>query len=145
MGASLDGRVSYETLVARVYGGYLALQAVLGIVLWIALATTPTVQEWFELVPAAPATTDSFAFADLGIAVVGSGLGSWAVWNRRRWAVPATAFTAGAMVYPTAYLMGWVALTSETPVALAVMLPASSLTCWIAYQVYRNAPGPRTG
>jgi hypothetical protein len=122
----------------RLYGGYLVVQAVLGVMLWIGIATSTTVRSGFELMADRPWVTDSFLYPDLLVTVVGSGLSAWGVLGGRQWAVPVVAFTAGSVVYPTIYLFGWVARQSEGQVALAVMLLVSMLTGWIAWQTYRS-------
>jgi hypothetical protein len=131
-------RTTYDQTVDRMYGGYLAVQAVCGVLLWIATDSSDAVREVFELVAAEPAVTDAFKYADLGIAVVGSALGAYAVFTRASWAVPITAFTAGALTYPTVYLVAWVAETGENTGALAVMVPVTTLTCLVAFQVWRR-------
>ena len=47
------------------------------------------------------------------------------------------AFTAGAIVYPTLYLVGWVSFTESGSLCLAIMVPASIFTGWVSYQVWR--------
>jgi hypothetical protein len=127
----------------RVYSTYLAAQAVLGIVLWVALASSSTVRSWIELVPERREVTDAFGFADIGLIVTGSALGSWAVHGNKSWAVPVVAFTAGAVVYPTVYLLAWVNYTNGVGViGLGLMVVVSTLTCWTAYQVWKiSRPG----
>ena len=46
-------------------------------------------------------------------------------------------FTAGAIVYPTLYLIGWVSFAHTGSLCLAVMVPTSTLTCWVAYQTWK--------
>jgi hypothetical protein len=121
----------------RVYAGYLAAQAALGVIWWITLATSGTVRSWFELMPGNHAVMDAFVFADVGVVVVGSAVSAWAIERDAPWAVPAVAFTAGGIVYPTLYLVGWVGFTGEGSPLLAAMLATSTLTVWIAYQVWR--------
>jgi hypothetical protein len=123
----------------RVYAGYLILQAVTGVALWVTWATSSTVRGWFELMPERHAVMDAFVFADLGLAVVGSALAAWAVGWGKSWAVPVVAFTAGTVMYPTLYLIDWVAMTGSGSLCLAVMVPAATLTSWIAYEVWRAA------
>ena len=122
---------------ARVYALYLAAQAVVGVLLWIAYAASPTVRGWFELLPSHRPVTDAFALADLLVAVVASAVSAWGVDRERTWAVPAVAFTAGAMVYPTFYLIAWVSYAGSGRAALTIMLAPATLTCWIAYQTWR--------
>ncbi|HVN51495.1 MAG TPA: hypothetical protein VMT43_08685 [Acidimicrobiales bacterium] len=120
----------------RIYAAYLAAQAIVGLLLWIAYATSGRVRGWFELLPSHRPVTDSFALADVLVAVVASALSAWAVDRSRSWAVPAVAFTAGAMVYPTFYLIAWVSLSGTGRAALTIMLAPATLTCWIAYQTW---------
>jgi hypothetical protein len=129
---------TYDETVDRMCGGYLALQAVCGILLWIGVDSSATVREWFEIVPAQPAVTDAFKWADLSVAVVGSALGAYGVFTRAPWTVPVAAFTAGALVYPTAYLVAWVAITGDNTVALAVMIAPSTLSCLVAFRLWRR-------
>jgi hypothetical protein len=132
--------VDWQARADRLYAGYLTAQAVLGIVLWVVLLASPAVREGFELVPERRLVTTTFVFGDIGIIVIGSAIGAWGIRERAPWTVPAVAFTAGAVMYPTLYLIGWVALTGTGSAGLAVMVPVSTLTCWVAYRVYRDAP-----
>jgi len=122
----------------RIYAAYLAAQAVVGLLLWVAYAASGTVRGWFELLAGHRPVTDSFVLADLLVAVVASALSAWGVDRNRSWAVPAVAFTAGAMVYPTFYLVAWVSFTGTGRAALTIMLAPATLTCWIAYQTWRT-------
>lgn len=122
----------------RVYVGYLATQTVLGIGWWIALATSPSVRSWFELMAEHHAVMDAFVFADVAVVVVGSALSAWAIEREVAWAVPMVAFTAGGIVYPTLYLFGWVSFTTVGSPLLAAMIAVSTLTCWVAFQLWRN-------
>ena len=123
----------------RIYVGYLALQAVLGCVWWVLLATSSTVRSWLELMPERHAVTDAFVFADLLAVALGSAVSAWAIERRASWAVPAVAFTAGSIVYPTLFLLGWVGFTGEGGVDLVSMAWVSTITCWIAYQTWRTS------
>lgn len=123
----------------HLYAGYLALQAALGVALWIGIATSSTVRAGFELLADRPFVTDAFVYPDLVVTVVGSAVSAWGIARSRRWAVPVVAFTAGSVVYPTLYLFGWVSRQRTASVALWVMLAVSLLTCWIAWQTYRAA------
>ena len=82
---------------------------------------------------------DAFVFADVLVVVVGSLLSAWALRSRAPWTVAVAAFTAGGIVYPTLYLVGWVSFTGAGALCLAIMIPPSILTCWIAYQTYRTS------
>ena len=123
----------------RIYAGYLAVQAVMGVVLWVTWATSGTVRGWFELMPERHIVMDAFVLADLGLAVVGSALAAWGIASEKTWAVPVVAFTAGTVVYPTLYLVDWVAATGSGSLCLAVMVPVATLTTWIAFQVWRTS------
>lgn len=123
---------------APLYAAYLAAQALAGVVLWIAWGTSTTVRSWFELLPEEHAVMDAFVFADLGVAVVGSAASAWALRTRAPWALPVVAFTAGAMVYPTLYLVGWVSYVGTGALCLAIMVPPSIATAWITYRVWRS-------
>ena len=122
----------------RVYVGYLAAQTVLGIGWWIALSTSTTVRSSFELMADHRAVMDAFVFADVAVVVLGSALSAWAIAREVAWAVPAVAFTAGGIVYPTLYLFGWVSFTTVGSPLLAAMIAVSTLTCWVAFQLWRN-------
>lgn len=125
----------------RIFAGYFALQAMTGVLLWLGLLLVGhgELRESFELVSDVPAATDSFVFADLFAGVLGSAVAAWAIFRGKSWAPLVAAFTAGAMVYPTLYLVGWVAFEGTGAVALAVMVPAATLSCWVAYHVWRSA------
>ena len=122
-----------------VYIGYFVAQAVVGVVLWAGLAASPTVRSWFELRPDTHAVMDAFVFADVLVVVVGSLLSVWGLRTAAPWAVPVVAFTAGGVVYPTLYLVGWVSFAGSGSLCLAIMVPPATLTCWIAYQTYRTS------
>ena len=122
----------------RVYAGYLALQAVLGIVWWITLAASPTVRGAIELMPSRHAVTDAFVFADIGVVVVGSALSAWGIEKEAAWSVPVLAFTTGGIVYPTLSLLGWASFTGHGSPLLAAMVAVSTLTVWCAWQVWRG-------
>jgi hypothetical protein len=133
----MQEQVDWRVREAQIYAGYLVVQAILGIVLWFLIATSATVRDWFELVESTPAVTDSFVFADIGLVVVGSLLSAFAIWYARPWATVAISFTAGAVMYPTLYLVVWVGLEGTASVALAVMVWTASATSWICWQTYR--------
>lgn len=121
----------------QVYAWYLIVQAVLGIVFWIVLTSSGTVRSWLELMPARHEVMDAFVFADVSVVVIGSALSAWALRAQKSWAVPVVAFTAGGIVYPTLYLLGWVSFTGVGAPLLAGMVFVSTVTCWIAYQVWK--------
>lgn len=121
----------------RLYATYLIAQAVAGVLLWLAFAALPTVRSSFELMPARHEVMDAFVFADFVVAIVGSSLSAWAIGAQKSWAVPMVAFTAGAMVYPTLYLIGWVSFAGTGSLCLAIMVPPATLTSWIAYQTWK--------
>lgn len=120
----------------RVFGGYLALQAVMGVVFWVVMATSPPARSWLELDPQRRAVTDAFLAAD-GLAIVGSAIGAWALLTARRWAVVVVAITFGAVLYPTLYLVSWSAQATTARGSLAVMVPVSVCTGWITWQSWR--------
>lgn len=117
--------------------GYFALQAVLGVLLWVGVGASDTVRSWLDLVPAQPEVTNAFLPADV-IVVVSSALAAWALLRCKPWAIVPVVWTAGGIVYPTAYLVAWVVTTDGTAeVALGIMLSASVLSCWSAFLVWR--------
>jgi len=122
----------------HVFAGYLAAQAVLGVAWWITLASSGTVRGWFELMPDHHAVMDAFVFADVAVVVVGSAVSAVAVERGSSLAVPAVFFTAGGIVYPTLYLLGWVSFTGVGSPLLAAMVAVSTLTLWVALQVWRG-------
>jgi hypothetical protein len=136
--AVLDVEPGPATAVERILAGYLALQAVAGVAFWVILGTVPAAREWLELMPGKHEVTDAFLFAD-AIVVLTSAVSAWAVAGHRSWAVPMVAFTAGGLVYPTLFLVCWVAFTGDGAMTLAVMVAPSSLTCWAAWQLWRAA------
>ena len=129
-----------------VAAGYFGLQAVCGIVLWVLIAVSPTVRSGFDLVEGRRVVTDAYFFADL-VAVGGSALAAWAAWRDRPWAVVAAAVTLGAVVYPTVYLIAWVAIDGTAAAALGVMVPVTVLTAWATRQLWvaRTEPVVGTG
>lgn len=117
--------------------GYYALQATLGLLLWVGVTTSGIVRSWLELVPERPEVTNAFLPADL-IVIASSALAAWALWRSRSWAMVPVLFTVGGVVYATAYLVGWVAATDGTgEVALGIMLATSALSCAVALLVWR--------
>ena len=136
--AVLDVEPGPTTAIERILAGYLAVQAAAGIAFWVILGSVPEAREWLELMAAKPEVTDAFLFAD-AIVIVSSAVSAWAVFARRTWAVPAMAFTAGGLVYPTLFLVCWVAFTGDGAMTLAVMVAPSSLTCWATWQLWRAA------
>ena len=122
----------------RIYAGYLAAQAVMGVVFWVTLLNVSEARSWLELMPERREVTDAFILAD-ALVIVGSTASAWAVATSKRWAVPVVAFTAGGVVYPTLFLVCWVAFTGVGAATLAVMVAPSTLTCWVGYQIWRAA------
>lgn len=120
----------------RIYAGYFALQAVMGIALWVTLGLSDAFRSSFELHAAEPAVTDAFFFADM-VVVATSALAAWGLWTEASWTVAAIAFTAGGVIYPTIYLVSFVSATGEGTVPLLVMVGVSVLTVWIGWQVWR--------
>jgi hypothetical protein len=135
--ATTDPSTQPAAPAERVYVGYLAAQAVLGLLWWLALTMSPTVRRWFELFPGENEVMDAFVFADVLVVVVGSGFGAWGLAAGKRWTTAVLWFTAGGIVYPTLYLFGWLAFTSEGGLLLGAMVVVSTFTCWIAYHVWR--------
>jgi hypothetical protein len=121
----------------RVFAIYFVLQAAVGVVFWLILDSSGSLREVFELFPARPAVTDAFFLAD-ALVIVTSLLSAWALSGARSWAVPMVAFTAGGMVYPTLYLVAWVAMEGTGAACLAIMVPPSVLTSWIAYETWKG-------
>ncbi len=124
----------------RLYAWYFLAQAAVGMGLWVAFAGSSTARGWFDLVPSHRAVTQAFFLADLLVGVLGSILSAWALETRASWTLPIVAFTAGGMVYPTLYLVAWVALTGTAAgrTCLTIMIPPSTITCWITYQTFRT-------
>ena len=121
---------------------YFGLQAVLGVLLWVGVFASGEVRSWLELVPALPEVTNAFLPAD-GVLVVCSTSAAWALLRCRPWAVVPVLLTAGGIVYPTAYLVGWVVTTDGTAeVALGIMVAASFLSCWFAMLVWQARRRP---
>ncbi len=128
-----------DTVADQVYAAYYALQAAVGVGLWVLYAASPTMRSSVALVPGHPSVTTAFAYPDLLVIVVGSLLSTWSVARHRRSAVAFTAFTAGAVLYPTVYLIGWLGLSNRTGAGtLAIMIPPALLSSWIAWQVWRT-------
>lgn len=120
--------------------GYFGLQAAVGLLLWVGVASSDAVRSWLELVPGRPEVTDAFFPADV-VVIASSALAAWALWRARSWAVVPVMFTLGGIVYPTAYLVGWVgAAEGSAEVALGMMLTASVLSCGAALLVWRARP-----
>jgi hypothetical protein len=138
IGSSPSLRPKANPAADRLYAGYLLAQAIAGTALWIAFAASPTMRSWFELMPEKHAVMDAFVFADLFLVVAGSALGAWALNNGSPVAVAAVAFTAGGIVYPTLYLLGWVSFTGSGVACLGIMVPSAIFTCWVAYQTAKR-------
>lgn len=121
----------------QVFSGFLLAQAAVGIGLWVLMLAVPDVRAGFELDDTQPAVMDAFVFADLFVIVLGSVAGARLIWRASPAAVPVVAFLAGAIVYPTLFLVGWVAFVGTGSLCLAIMVPPSILTCWVAWQTWR--------
>ena len=134
----VSSRSGRQLVGKRIYAGYLAVQAVLGIVWWITLAASPTARGAIELMPSRHAVTDAFVFADIGVVVIGSALSAWGIEKEAAWSVPVLAFTTGGIVYPTLYLLGWASFTGHSSPLLAAMVAVSTLTAWCCYQLWRG-------
>lgn len=127
---------------ARLYAGYLGVQAAAGILVWVIVAVSATAREWVELSETQAQVTDAFFLADM-VVVAASALSAVAVWNRWSSALVLTAFTAGGVVYPTVYLLAWVSSTDgKGTVPLALMVAVSTLTLWALAGVWRGARQP---
>jgi hypothetical protein len=121
---------------------YFALQAMAGVLLWLGADLSDVVRSWLELVPERPEVTDGFLPADV-VVIASSALAAWALWRGRSWAMVPVWFTVGGIVYPTVYLIGWVATTDGTgEVALAMMLLASAGCCRAAVLAWRSRRQP---
>jgi hypothetical protein len=121
----------------QIFSGFLVAQALVGIGLWVLMAVAPDVRAGFELDENQPAVMDAFVFADLFVIVLGSVACARLLWRGSPAAVPMVAFLAGAIVYPTLFLVGWVALVGTGSLCLVIMVPPSILTCWVAWQTWR--------
>jgi len=121
-----------------IYVAYYVAQALVGVALWITVATSKALHDWMQIDPTKHAVADAFAFPDLAIIVVASLASAAALWGDRSGAVPLTALTAGAVLYPTVYLVGFIALSGGTTgtFAFTIMIPPSCLSSWIAYHVW---------
>jgi len=120
-----------------VYAGYLALQAVGGVVLWLLIDGSSFVRSGFEIVPARHNVTNAFFLADV-VVIATSAASAWGLRAAKPWALAAAAFTAGGVVYPTAYLVQWAASNDGGAApALVVMLVVSALTLWVLQGAWR--------
>lgn len=133
------GPLGWREQATRVYAGYLLAQAALGILLWVLLGESAVVRSWFELAPERHQVTDAFVFADLALVVIGSAVAARALWVDASWAAAAVSFTAGAILYPTCYLVIWVAMTGVGAIALGLMVTVSTLTLWIMVQTVASS------
>jgi hypothetical protein len=125
-----------------IFAGYFVLQTLAGFALWIAMAVSPAIGDAVGIAEQR-AVTDAFVVPDMVLIVVGSVASAIGLWRGRSWAVPATAFTAGAVLYPTVYLFGLVLFTDGDTgsAAMGVMIPPSVLTAFIACHVWRAHHG----
>lgn len=136
--AAVDTSPTAAELTSRyVYAAYFGAQAVVGVAFWLLVAEVAPVRKLFEMDPHQHAVTNSYLFADIFIGIIGSALAAVAVRRSSRSDVPLAMFTAGGMVYATLYLVGWVAFTSKGGALLALMIPPSTLSAWVSYQVWR--------
>jgi hypothetical protein len=123
----------------------MAAQAVVGVLLWSAYFSSDEVRSWFELTPDHPEVTDAFFVADVVI-IVSSVVSAWAIRGRRPSAVAAVAFTTGLVLYPTAYLVAWVASTDGVGVAgLIIMIPPAVINPWVLARTARTSTGGTAG
>jgi hypothetical protein len=126
----------------RVFAGYMALQAVVGVLFWTGLAASSQIRETFELLPSHHPVTDAFILADMVVGVGGSALAAWGLWSDARWTVPVVAFTTGGIVYPTLFLVCWVAMAGTGAATLAIMIPPSVLSLYVTWRTWRSSPPP---
>jgi hypothetical protein len=129
------GRPERDPIWHRWAAAYLVAQGVLGVGWWVLLATSPTVRSWFELLPHRTSALDSFLLADLTVFIGGSIASGWLLWRVSRWAVLATACTAGGLAYATLCLVAWVVFESSPRAGIAPMVVATVLTGWIAVRL----------
>lgn len=137
--ASHDLSEWHEQTNARIYAGYLLLQAGVGIVQWMLVFESATFRSWFEVVDSHRDVMNAFAVADLCV-IVSSIISAWGVAARRAWAPVMVAFTAATLIYPTLWLIGWVMMTDGGGSALLVMIAPTTITTWIAVLVWRARP-----
>jgi hypothetical protein len=121
--------------IERVFAGYYLLQAVVGVAFWIAIESVPAVRTLVDIAPDRHVIMDAWIFAD-GVIVLASLASAWAVERQTSWVVPIAAFTAGCVVYPTVFLIGWVAFTEVGAGSLITMVPPSILSCWVAFHLW---------
>lgn len=135
--ASAPAREAADRLLRQVCAGYLALQAVAGIVLWVLIAASDTVRSGFEVVDGTPEVTDAFFWADM-VVVATSASAAWALWSSRSWAPVLVGMTLGGVAYPTALLVPYVNWTDgQAAPALGVMVVVTALTAWVTLLVVR--------
>jgi hypothetical protein len=120
----------------RVFAGYMVLQATVGLLFWTALAVSPPIRSAFDLMPEHHEVTNAFFLADLIVGVGGSAFGAWALWSGARWAAPVLAFTTGGIVYPTLFLVCWVAIADTGGACLAIMVPPSVLSTYVTWRTW---------
>ena len=131
-----------DRLVRRVCAGYLALQAVAGVVLWVLIAASEDVRSGFEVVEGTREVTDAFFWADM-VVVATSALAAWGVATARRWAPVAVGATLGGVAYPTALLVPYVNWTDgQAATALGVMVVVTALTGWVTFLTTRLGRRP---
>ena len=111
---------------------YLLAQSVLVAAWWLALVLKPETRDWFRPSTAPDEMLLSFWLADLACIVMGSALAAVFVRRRDPRRVPALWFIAGAMVYATLYCIAVTAMTGESALGVALMLPATVKTLAIA-------------
>ena len=135
--------LSADRLTARVFAVLYLAQAVFGVGLWAVFFGVDALRREVELLPGHPEVMDAFFYPDILIVVV-SVLCALGLVQGRRWTVPLTGFLAGCLVYPTLFLAGWLAFTGVGGVVLAVMVPPSTMSSWLAWQTQRlHRPGVR--
>lgn len=127
---------SVEEATRRVLAGYMVLQAMVGVLFWAALLSSSEVRSVFELMPSHHAVTDAFVLADLLVGVAGSLLAATGLRTGARWAVAAVAFTTGGIVYPTLFLVCWVAMEGTGGACLAIMVPPSVLGVYVTWRAW---------
>jgi hypothetical protein len=121
--------------IERIFAGYYLLQAVVGVAFWIAIESSPAVRSLVDIAPDRHVVMDAWIFAD-GVIVLASLASAWAVERQTSWVVPAAWFTAGCVVYPTVFLVGWVAFTEVGAGCLITMVPPSILSTWVAFHLW---------
>ena len=117
---------------------YLAFQSVVVTGWWAWLALSPPCIPLFRSHSTPDGVLVDFWLADLLLVAGGSALASVLVWRRSACQIPMLWFLSGSLLYATLYSVGATLRSGGGWLAVALMTPASVMTCLAATWMTRR-------